>query len=85
MSSSAIGSLDESEERIREKIRRLEEQSPPSPKPDPNENGDPDKQEPGQPKPDALDEIEDQLDDNREERDDRLDEGGGGGYVDKPW
>lgn len=81
--SSATGSLRESEPRIREKTRRLEQQSPPQPQPE--EDGGKDKRQPGDPNPDALDEIEQDLEDNRDQREDELDGNRFGGGADKPW
>lgn len=82
--STAAGSLQESEPRIREKIRRLEEQSPPQPQPD-DKDGGKDEQQPGDPKPDALDEIEQDIEKNRDQRQDELDGNQYGGGADKPW
>ncbi|WP_311476778.1 hypothetical protein [uncultured Gulosibacter sp.] len=81
--STAAGSMSESEPRIREKIRRLEQQSPPQPQP--NEEGGNDKPQPGDPKPDSLDEIEQDLEKNRDQREDELDGDYFGGGADKPW
>ena len=83
-------SLQESRERIAEKLEEFErggsgegeqDGGAESPELDPN------RPDPNQPDPGAIGDIEDSLDGNRQERDDRLRDGEqrGGGSVDRPW
>lgn len=76
-------SLSESEERIREK---LADESEPDSDSDGSEQPTPDPD--SQPNPDSLEELEDGLDGNREDRQDEIDRqehGSGGDRVDQPW
>ncbi|MGO1542934.1 MAG: hypothetical protein ACTHXA_01185 [Gulosibacter sp.] len=79
-------SLDDSQVRIEEKLQQQEQQQPQPDEQDPESTPPPE----SQPSPDALDELEDGLDGNREDREDQLEDdenwgGGGGGQVDEPW
>lgn len=75
--------LDQQEQRIRDKIDQLQQQ--PEPQPDSPEPEDPE-DEP-QPSDSDLEQIEDLLQDGQEERDEigQQDEPGGGGGTDRPW
>ncbi|KAB1643597.1 hypothetical protein [Gulosibacter chungangensis] len=77
-------SLDDSYERILEKLEQFQQQNP-QPDDEPEESPSPE----SQPSPDALDELEDGMDSNKQDRDQDLDDnqnyGGGGGNVDEPW
>lgn len=77
-------SLDDSYERILEKLQQFQEQNPQQ-----DENTDDSTSPESQPSPDALDELEDGMDGNKEDRDQDLEDnqnyGGGGGNVDEPW
>lgn len=77
--SGAAESLEESEERIREKLQEDDQEQ--------ESDGDSDEPDPNQPDPDRLDDIEQDLDRNQEQREDELrDHGSGGGQrVDEPW
>ena len=91
---SSARSLDDTRERVLEKLSEFEgdgggeggESSDGG-----GEGGapDPDQPDPDQPDPDRLGEIEDSLDGNRQERDDAIRDrdrwGEGGGGVDEPW
>lgn len=78
-------SLEDSHERITEKLQQFEQQQPQPNEENPEGTPPPE----SQPNPDALDELEDGLDGNKEDRDENLDDndqyGGGGGNVDEPW
>lgn len=70
--------IDENRQRQQEKAQPDEQQQQPAPQPTPSETP---QQE--QPSPGDLDEIQKQLEQGQQERDDR--EGGGSGGADKPW
>lgn len=79
--SSSNRSLDDSLERIREKLQQQQQ---------PEQDGENDSAPPeSQPNPDALDELEDGLDGNKEDRENNLQDdqnsGGGAGGVEEPW
>lgn len=78
-------SLDDSLERITEKLQQPQQQEP-----QPEEDSESTPSPEAEPSPDALDELEDGLDENQQDRADELDEdrdfgGGSGGGVDEPW
>ncbi|MDJ1369855.1 hypothetical protein [Gulosibacter molinativorax] len=79
-------SLDDSHERILEKLQQFEQSQPQPDQQDPESTPQPEQQ----PNPDALDELENGLDENKENRDQDVQEndnygGGSGGSVDEPW
>ncbi|SJM48418.1 hypothetical protein [Gulosibacter sp. 10] len=88
--SSSNRSIEDSIERILEKLQQ-EEQEPPEGGEDGDESdgGEGGEDPQNQPDPDALDELEGGLDENRDEREDGLEDdehgGGGGSGVDQPW